>query len=90
MEVRSYKIQNQQRLIMNLHINNMWLILLRHLLIAQWKEKLIRYPFIKSTTQVKTIYNKILNIIIGPGMYNWDVGFDSTKKKNESLMYTIL
>ena len=23
-------------------------------------------------------------------MYNWDVGFESTKKKNESLMYTIL
>jgi hypothetical protein len=68
----------------------MLLILLRHLLIALWKEKLIRYPFIKSTTQVKTSYNNILNIIIGPGMYNWDVGFDSTKKKNESLMYTIL
>jgi hypothetical protein len=37
-------------------------------------------------------FNEKKNIFqyIGPGMYNWDVGFESTKKKNESLMYTIL
>ena len=28
--------------------------------------------------------------VVGPGMYNWDIGFDTTKKKNESLMFTIL
>lgn len=36
--------------------------------------------------------NFIAQIIsnIGPGMYNWDIGFEAAKKKNESLMYTIL
>jgi hypothetical protein len=61
------------------------------LLIAQWNEMLILFLFIKNTTQVISISTKKLYFrYIGPGMYNWEVGFESTKKKNESLMYTIL
>jgi len=59
------------------------------LLIAQWNEMLILFLFIKNTTQVIST-KKLYFRNIGPGMYNWDVGFESTKKKNESLMYTIL
>ena len=37
-----------------------------------------------STIPPSRLYNP------GPGMYNWDCGFDSARKKSQSLMFNIL